>query len=381
MSHRGKAAQSRSMKTPYKKILSDAQKWEEVVHRYKAAADAEVAVHEERIRKGDVIQLDEKGEIFRVYQIKRFTEQLRDDAAQVLRDTGLQVYDNSVLWDEEDPRFEDPRFAPYLYGIIRQHQQAHEELLLLNITVQRAEELGISRRNALLAMPGLIRDFQLRLAPLWEYNLLRRLHLDDVAMAKLTGHTSASTSLRKSPRVTAALEKKRHEEGDTNDLRVKLRQEILGKIGDLPHVDGQLDTSPEGIQQFFEFKNKVLKDLADPPGKSSKEVLANDLSGGQGVSEQDNPLERVIGGEDPLESLLVVENAQEYQDRFGRFSEALSPREKEVLAATKDLLEQRGDGNYCDADIAERLGVPTPNVPNLRGRMLVKYKRSAEKNI
>ena len=314
--------------------------------------------HEQQLRAGGLIRLDERGEIFRIHLMRRSIEQRRDTAEQVLRDTGLTVFQNSVSWNEEDPRFQDPAFAPRLYGLIRQHQQTLEEIALLNLAVRRAEEWGKSRRFALYAMPGILRDFQLSIVPVMEYNLLRMLHLDDVAMAMVAGLTSATTSLHRSPRLSRALRTKQREEGG-GDLRVKLREELLSAIADLPHVGNQIEITPEGFTQFLDLKNKVTRDLFVPP---------------------DDPLSDVENGEggvDPLETLMAVEGAQEYQDRFTRFSAILSPREREMVEVVRQLEEEKGAGNFRDQEIAERLGIPTHNIPNMRKHMAKKLKRIA----
>jgi hypothetical protein len=108
----------------YEKLLTDAQKWEMTVHKYRKAAEAELKAHEELVRSGAVVKLDERGEIFRIYQFKCAIEQQQEEYKQILIDTGLTVTEGnapSISWDENDPRFQDPYFAPHLYGIIRQH--------------------------------------------------------------------------------------------------------------------------------------------------------------------------------------------------------------------------------------------------------------------
>jgi hypothetical protein len=364
----------------YEKLLTDAQKWEMTVHKYRKAAEAELKAHEELVRSGAVVKLDERGEIFRIYQFKCAIEQQQEEYKQILIDTGLTVTEGnapSISWDENDPRFQDPYFAPHLYGIIRQHQQTHEELILLNMAVRRAEERGISRRNALLAVPILSHDFQLKVVPLWEYNLLRKLHLDDDAMAMLTGITSARTSIRRLPRLTEALDKTCREEGEGVTRRAKLREQILSAIAELPHVDGQLDTSAEGIKRFFDFRKNLVKQLSSPPGTSSKEVLALDLTAGREESEQFDLLSAVPGGEDPFETVMARASAEEYGDMFHHFFTTLSAQQKEMVAAVKQLEDEKGAGNYSDADIAGIMGIATPNIPNLRQRMAKKLKQIA----
>ena len=363
-------------KKTYKDHLTSTQKWEQVTRTYKAQTDAMLKEDQERVRRGDVVVLDEPSEILRVYLLRQSILQQQEAARRTLEETGFAVTDDGhVSWNEMDERFRNDRFLAYAYFIIRQYQQTLEEIILLNMLVKAAQERGISQRFVILSITGVLRDFQLTIAPALEYNLLRLLHLEDVAVARVAGNASAGVSLIKAPRVKAALEKKRMEDNLGGSLRDILHGEMLSAIAELPHVGSQLELTPDGISRFMEFKNKVLRDLEAPLRRAQNEHSFSDEWEHHTARQGDE----ATG--DLLEAVLAVEDADEYKRRYTKFWKLLSTQERLMVKVIEELKQENPDVKPHDRDIAERMGIGYSNIPNLRLRMAKKYKKASEQII
>ena len=366
-------------KKTYKELVQSVGVWEKVIHKYKADSNAVLGELADRVRSGNIPWMDERDEIFRIHLLKREILQRRDIAARILITIGFTVNASndggvdSVSWDQTDPRFDDIRFRAMAYERVREHQQTFEEMTLLSLAVRMAEEKGISRRHALLAMPGVIVDFTLNIAPVFEYNLLRLLQLDEEAIAKIAGQTSASINIFQSARLTQALKKKRIEEVGEGKLREVLREEILSAVANLPHIGDQLDTSPAGITQFTGFRSTVLRNLVTPPGASNKEVLTEDFD--RTPREAEGGASAVETG-DPLEIILTKEAAHDYSARYSRFYSALSPQEKTMVETIRQLEEEKDGGRITDKEIAECMSISPSQIPNLRQRMRKKFEKA-----
>lgn len=81
------------------------------------------------------------------------------------------------------------------------------------------------------------------------------------------------------------------------------------------------------------------------------------------------------GGADPAQELLASAEAAEYKARYQRFWSSLAPQEMHMVDAIKALSSE--GARPSDSDIAQRLNVRVSNIPNLRQRMLDKWRKSA----
>ena len=364
-------------KKTYKDHLTSTQKWEQVTRTYKAQTDAMLKEDQERVRRGDVVVLDEPNEIFRVYLMRQSILKRQEATRRKLEETGFAVTDaGHISWDETDDRFNNNNFAVHAYFIIREYHQTLEEIILVNMLAKAAQEKGISQRFVILSITNVLRDFQLTIAPALEYNLLRLLKLGDEAVAMVAGNASAGVSLTKAPRIKAALEKKRMEDNTGGSLRDTLHGEMLSAIAELPHIGNQLELTSEGISRFMEFKNNVLRDIEAPLRKGQKECSFSDEWERHIARDPDGVEDAAVG--DPLETVVAVEDAREYRRKYAKFISLLSPQERLMVQVIAELKEKNPDVKPHDRNIAERMGILYSNIPNLRQRMAKKYEKAGQ---